>query len=36
MLMRVFLGWLRGELGRCEMVAIPTLKPFRSIGVGTR
>ncbi len=26
MLMRVFLGWLRGERGHCRMVAIPTLK----------
>jgi transposase len=26
MLMRVFLGWLRGERGHCGMVAIPTLK----------
>ena len=25
MLMRVFLGWLRGERGHCRMVAIPTL-----------
>ena len=25
MLMRVFLGWLRGERGHCGMVAIPTL-----------
>jgi transposase len=25
MLMRVFLGWLRGERGHCKMVAIPTL-----------
>src|SRR5690349_19891631 len=25
MLMRVFLGWLRGEGGHCGMVAIPTL-----------
>ena len=25
MLMRVFLGWLRGERGHCSMVAIPTL-----------
>jgi transposase len=25
MLMRVFLGWLRGECGHCGMVAIPTL-----------
>ena len=23
MLMRVFLGWLRGERGHCSMVAIP-------------
>lgn len=26
MLMRVFLGWLRGERGHCRMVAIPTLQ----------
>jgi transposase len=26
MLMRVFLGWLRGERGHCSMVAIPTLE----------
>jgi transposase len=26
MLMRVFLGWLRGERGQCSMVAIPTLE----------
>jgi len=26
MLMRVFLGWLRGERGHCGMVAIPTLQ----------
>src|SRR5881398_3590544 len=26
MLMRVFLGWLRGERGHCRMVAIPTLE----------
>jgi transposase len=26
MLMRVLLGWLRGECGHCGMVAIPTLK----------
>jgi transposase len=26
MLMRVFLGWLRGERGHCNMVAIPTLE----------
>jgi len=26
MLMRVFLGWLRGERGHCRMVAIPSLK----------
>lgn len=25
MLMRVFLGWLRGERGHCSMVAIPTM-----------
>src|SRR4051812_50078145 len=25
MLMRVFLGWLRGERGHCGMVAIPTM-----------
>jgi transposase len=25
MLMRVFLGWLRGETGHCGMVAIPTI-----------
>lgn len=25
LLMRVFLGWLRGERGHCRMVAIPTL-----------
>jgi transposase len=25
-LMRVFLGWLRGERGHCRMVAIPTLE----------
>jgi hypothetical protein len=27
MLMRVFLGWLRGERKHCSMVAIPTLEP---------
>src|SRR3954454_8059519 len=27
MLMRVFVGWLRGERGHCRMVAIPTLEP---------
>lgn len=26
MLMRVFLGWLRGERGHCQMVAVPTLE----------
>jgi len=26
MLMRVFLGWLRGERGHCRMVAIPTVE----------
>ncbi|WP_174247394.1 transposase [Acidisphaera sp. L21] len=26
MLVRVFLGWLRGERGHCEMVAIPTIE----------
>ena len=26
MLMRVFLGWLRGKRGHCRMVAIPTLE----------
>jgi transposase len=26
MLMRVFLGWLRGERGHCGMVAIPTIE----------
>jgi len=26
MLMRVFLGWLRGERGHCRMVAIPSLE----------
>jgi transposase len=26
MLMRVFLGWLRGERGHCRMVAVPTLE----------
>jgi len=26
MLMRVFLGWLRGERGHCGMVAVPTKK----------
>lgn len=26
MLMRVFLGWLRGERGHCGMIAIPTLE----------
>ncbi len=26
MLLRVFLGWLRGERGHCSMVAIPTLE----------
>ncbi len=26
MLMRAFLGWLRGERGHCSMVAIPTLE----------
>lgn len=25
MLMRVFLGWLRGERGHCTMVAMPTI-----------
>jgi transposase len=29
MLMRVFLGWLRGERGHCGMVAIPTLEEER-------
>jgi transposase len=26
MLMRVFLGWLRGERGHCRMVAVPTIE----------
>jgi len=26
MLMRVFLGWLRGERGHCGMVVIPTME----------
>src|SRR5258706_12844248 len=26
MLMRVFLGWLRGERGHCGMVAVPTME----------
>src|SRR5919205_129525 len=26
MLLRVFLGWLRGERGHCSMVAVPTLE----------
>jgi transposase len=26
MLMRMFLGWLRGERGHCGMVAIPTIE----------
>lgn len=26
LLMRVFLGWMRGERGHCQMVAIPTLE----------
>ena len=26
MLIRVFLGWLRGERGRCGMVAVPTIE----------
>jgi transposase len=26
MLIRVFLGWLRGEPRHCKMVAIPTLE----------
>jgi transposase len=26
MLMRVFLGWLRGEPGHCGMVALPTIE----------
>jgi transposase len=26
MLIRVFLGWLRGERGHCGMVAIPTIE----------
>ena len=26
MLMRVFLGWLRGERGHCSMVAVPTIE----------
>src|SRR5918912_1125891 len=26
MLLRVFLGWLRGERGHCSMVAVPTLQ----------
>jgi transposase len=26
MLMRVFLGWLRGEPGHCGMIAIPTIE----------
>ena len=26
MLIRVLLGWLRGERGHCRMVAIPTLE----------
>ena len=25
MLMRVFVGWLRGERGHCSMVAVPTI-----------
>jgi transposase len=25
MLLRVFIGWLRGERGHCRMVAIPTI-----------
>jgi transposase len=46
MLMRVFLGWLRGERRHCSMVAIPTLeeedakRPSREreslVGEGTR
>src|SRR5208337_3509170 len=30
MLMRVFLGWLRGERGHCGMVAIPTMEEERT------
>ena len=26
MLMRVFLGWLRGERGHCGMVVVPTME----------
>ena len=26
MLMRVFLGWVRGERGQCGMVAIPAME----------
>src|SRR5918912_2313656 len=26
MLLRIFLGWLRGERGHCSMVAVPTLE----------
>ena len=26
MLMRVFLGWLRGERGHCRMVVMPTME----------
>ena len=26
MLMRVFIGWLRGECGHCGMVAVPTIE----------
>src|SRR5271167_4670346 len=32
MLMRVFLGWLRGERGHCGMVAIPTMEEERMRG----
>ena len=32
MLMRVFLGWLRGERGHCGMVAIPTMEEEDAIG----
>ena len=26
MLLRVFMGWLRGERGHCGMVAVPTIE----------
>jgi len=32
MLMRVFVGWLRGERGHCGMVAIPTLEEENAKG----